>query len=526
MAVDVTLAERLLATLDADLTRDGRLGKVRRYLAGDHDLPYMPKGAKKEFEHIAARSITNWTPTIPGTFTRSLFVDGYRAAKTAENVTSWAYWQANGLDARQTIAHRGALEYGTSYTLVLPGSVQGKSMPVIRPLSPLRSLAWYTDPDDEFPAYGLLVKGEDTEGARIFEVYDSEGSQTFSTTTGADGKAVTVQTGEFAHGLGVTPFVRFRDRLDDEATGLVRPILPLQDRGNEVVFSTLIALQYASFRQRWATGLAVPVDEDPDSPTFGQAVEPFQAAVDRLWVSDDPTAKFGDFAQTEISGHLSLYKSTIETLAATSDINPGILMGTDANPASADALAALNDATQRRLGEFETNFGESWETVFRLAALAAGDRAGYEDTSAQVRWRDTEARSMAATVDALGKIASMLQVPVEALWEQIPGVTQQDVEHWKTLRDASDPLALMLGETARQIAPVDTDAPAEETASPDAALDPADLKARADALGVLVRAGMTSASAAAIVGLTGAEFTGAVPTSLRLPEAAAEKLEA
>lgn len=452
MAVDVALAGRLLGNLDTDLQRDGRLGKVRRYLKGDHDLPYMPKGAKKEFEHIARRSVTNLLPSIPDTFTRSLHVDGYRPARSSDNAAPWSYWQANGLDARQTIAHRGALEYGTAYNLVLPGSVQSKRVPVIRPLSPLRSLAWYSDPDDLFPEIGLLVKGQTTDGARLFQIFDAENVYTFAAVDAQGQREIYLSKTE-AHGLGVTPFVRFRDRLDDEAVGVVSPHFTLQDRANEVVFSTLIALQYASFRQRWATGLAVPVDEDPDSPTFGQAVEPFQAAVDRLWVSDSPEAKFGDFAQTDISGHLALFKSTAETLASAADISPGALMSGLANPVSAEALAALGDATQRRLGEFETNFGESWEQTLRLAALAAGDGSNAADTAAQVKWRDSEARSLASTVDALGKIATMLQVPVEALWEEIPGVTQQTVERWKALRAESDPLAAMLNETARQIAP-------------------------------------------------------------------------
>lgn len=449
MAVDVALAERLLATLDTDLTKDGRLGKVRRYLKGEHDLPYMPRGAKKEFEHLARRSVANWLPSIPSTFSRSLFVDGYRPARSATNATPWDYWQANGLDARQNITHRGALEYGTSYNLVLPGSLKAKRVPLIRPLSPLRSLAWYTDPDDEYPEIGFLLKGTTTDGARLFEVFDRDAVYTFAEVD-EDGSKKTYLSRTDAHGLGVTPFVRFRDRLDDEAVGLVAPNITTQDRVNEIVFSTMIALQYAAFRQRWATGLAVPVDEDPESPTFGQAVEPFQAAVDRLWVSDSPDAKFGDFAQTEITGHLALYKSTVETLAATSDIHPGALMGTSSNPPSAEALAALTDATQRRLGEFETNFGEAWESSLRLAAFAAGDRAAAEDVSAQVRWRDTEARSLAATVDALGKVAQMLQVPVEALWEQIPGVTDQDIAYWKVLREQADPLGSLVSEFQRQ----------------------------------------------------------------------------
>jgi hypothetical protein len=63
-----------------------------------------------------------------------------------------------------------------------------------------------------------------------------------------------------------------------------------------------------------------------------------------------------------------------------------------------------------------------------------------DDTSAQVVWRDTEARSLAATVDALGKLTQMLGVPPQSLWERIPGVTQQDVEAWKAQAATADPL--------------------------------------------------------------------------------------
>src|SRR5512133_1660094 len=136
VAVNTALAARLIAELDEDLDKDrGRIGKVRRYLKGDHDLPYMPKGAKREYRDLAERAITNWLPLITDTFAQRLFVDGYRAPKSGSNAAAWEHWQANRLDARQTIAHRGAINYGTSYVLVLPG----KPAPLIQPLSPTRS---------------------------------------------------------------------------------------------------------------------------------------------------------------------------------------------------------------------------------------------------------------------------------------------------------------------------------------------------------------------------------------------------
>jgi hypothetical protein len=447
--LDPKLAGRLDEQLEADLQREGRLGKVRRYLKGDHDLPYMPKKAKAEYKMLAQRAITNWTPLISDTYAKGLFVDGYRPAKDATNAAAWDFWQANGLDARQTIAHRGALEYGTSYALVLPGTVGTKRIPYFRPLSPLRSAAWYQDSDDEFPEIALRRKGETMDGTQLVELFDKNSVYTFYKEKDAsDWRLSKVEE----HGLGVTPFVRFRERLDDESTGVIRPLLTLQDRANEIVFSTLIAIQYAAFRQRWATGLAIPEDEN------GNPVEPFQAAVDRLWVAEDHEARFGDFAQTEISGHLSAYDSTVQTMAAIAQISPNILTGDMVN-VSAEGLASLQDVTQRKLGEYETLFGESWESGFRLASRAAGNR-GTDDTAAQVRWRDTEARALAQTVDALGKMATMLSVPVEALWEQIPGITEQDVIRWKSLRQ-TDPLADIAAEIARQnTATPPTEAPA------------------------------------------------------------------
>jgi len=460
MIVDPKLAGRMNDELERDLEpQKGRLGKVKRYLEGDHDLPYMPKGASGEFLHLAQRSVTNWTPLLSDTYGKGLFVDGYRPAKAADNSTGWSYWQANGLDARQSVAHRGAFEYGASYTLILPGTVQSRRVPLMRPLSPLRSMAWYRDEDDEHPELALRRVGKTADGTQLLEMFDKTNVYTFARPKDYGTNWILSSTDE--HGLGVTPFVRFRDRLDGDSVGIIRPLIGLQDRINEIVFSTLIAIQYASFRQRWATGLAIPVKEvqDPEHPddpnaTIEIPVEPFEAAVNRLWVAEDEQARFGDFAQTELSGHAAAYKEGVGTFASLAQISPNIFTGDLVN-ISAEALAQMERSTQLKLGQYETLFGEAWESAFRLAAHAARDTKGAVDFDAQVRWRDTEARSMAQTVDALGKVATMLQVPVEALWDRIPGVTDQDVIRWKALRQ-TDPLADLVATVAKQTATANT----------------------------------------------------------------------
>lgn len=513
--MDITpkLAADLDARLTHDLKDDARLGLVRRYLAGEHDLPYMPKAARSEYRRLAEQSRVNWLPLIPDEFTKGLAVDGYRLPKDHENIAAWEFWQDNGLDARQTIAHRGALEYGVSYVLVLPGSAFQR--PVIRPLSPLRSAAWYADDDDEFPEIALqrLDTFRDGQTRRVrIAVYDETRKVTYSRPV--EGGEMRHESTE-QHNLGVVPFVRFRTRLDGESEGLVRPFKRHQDRINDVVFSIAMAMQYASFRQRWATGLLVPEDDD------GNPVEPFQSAVDRLWVSTSGDTKFGDFAQTDIRGHQDEYKAAVASLASAAQISPAVLTGDLVN-VSADALLSIRQGTNRKLDEYKLLFGEAWESVFRLAARAAGMEE--PDVSAEVRWRDTSGEQMAAKVDALGKLAQMLNVPADALWEDVPGMTDSKLQRW---RDSAreDPLATLTAEITRQTAGATderTEAPAD---APSPAIDATAEKARADALGVLIRSGVDPQSAARRVGLEGVEFTGAMPVSLRLPTADAATLE-
>lgn len=437
------------------LTRNGAKGRVRRYLEGDHDLPYMPRGAKAEFRSLAKKSVTNWLPLVSDTFSKALFVDGYRPAKDPENAAPWAFWQANGLDARQTIAHRGAIEYGQSFVLVLPGD----PVPVITPLSPLRTHALYEDPDADFPTVALVAMGK--EAGTDYPLWDLYDDANVYHLRESQKDAPEVVSSE-AHDLGVVPFVRFRERLDGDAVGIISPLITIQDRVNETVFSLQIAIQYASFRQRWATGLAIPIDENAyladgvtPNPNLGKPIEPFEAAINRLWVSDSPDTKFGDFAQTETRGHLEAYLAAVRSMAAIGQTPPHVLLGDLVN-LSADALAAAEASTQRKVGEYETLFGEAWEQVLQLAAIADGGTA--DDDSAQVRWRDTEARSLAQTVDALGKIVQMLGVPAEGVWERIPGVTETDVERWKQLRQEGDVMGALLGDLARQQTPTATQA--------------------------------------------------------------------
>lgn len=442
-------AAAILAARKGD---EARLDRIDRYIRGEHDRPWQPKSAGREYLALADRARTNWLPLVVDVLAQDLIVEGYRLPDDPHNAAPWAHWQANGLDARQLGVHRATAGYGWSYGVVLPGL----GAPVIRGYSPRRMVALYDDPtDDEWPTVaGLVIPQPRGRGLRM-RLYDD--LAVYELAAPADSDRLELAAGApKLHQLGVCPVVRFVNRfdLDGRPVSEVEPLIPMQDRINETVFGLLMAQTYAAFRQRWATGLAIPTD-----PVTGEPVEPFSAAVDRLWHATDPAVKFGEFQQTDLSGHLSSLEAGIRHLAAVSQTPPQALSVPISN-LSAEALAALQQGHERKVSERKALLGQAWKQVFRLAALAAGDPPESADPRARVIWRDTEARSLAQTVDALGKLAQMLGVPPQALWERVPGVTTTEVEEWRALAAQGDPLAQLSAVLDAQAAGAPAPAPA------------------------------------------------------------------
>ncbi len=424
----VDASKKLLELREAE---QRRLRKIAAYVKGEASSVYVPKGARQEYKWLIRRARVNVLPLVVTVVAQALFVDGYRPAGSDKNTKAWETWQANRMDARQHGLHRAALKYGIAYNVVLPG----KPGPVIAPKSPRRMTAFYEDPvDDEWPEYALeeTVRNTLTGKVKSIRLYDENSRYDLEAHERDGGKLRLVKVED--HGLGVCPVVRYLngDDLDgdDCVRGEVEPLFEMQDQLNSTTFNLLMAQQYAAFRQRYVSGM-VPVDED------GNPKAPFAAAVDRLWVAEDADVRFGEFSQTDLSGYLQSAEATVRHIATVSQTPPHHLLGQMAN-LSAEALAAAESGLQRKIGERKSSFGESHEQTLRLAALADGDRKGWEDTSAQVVWRDTEARALASTVDALGKLTQMLQIPPQELWERIPGVTQTDVARWKKAAKDAD----------------------------------------------------------------------------------------
>lgn len=189
-----------------------------------------------------------------------------------------------------------------------------------------------------------------------------------------------------------------------------------------------------------------------------------------------------------------------------------------------ESQGAKQEARQDIVADAENQhivYGAALQRAFESAVMirdglsAAPDMSSLMLTDASA-WRPPQRPTLSALADAGQKqVTTAPELLQSEVGLELLGLEPGQIErHQAALRRAQGPSLVdrLAGATT----------PSEAaTATEDAAA----LKAKFDALGVAVRAGVDPAEAAARLGLAGIKFTGAVPVSLRLPESDAGSLE-
>lgn len=428
----VKVAKDLLPNLFHERKRLTRLDNWYRWKQENLTLP---RTATQELKALNELSKTPWLWLVVTTIAQAMFVDDYRSSKDNKTSPQWTTWLANGMDVRQIAIHRAALAYGYSFATVMPGTDDlGRNQSVIRGVSPRNMFAVYEDPaEDEWPEYAL----RDDPGGKLRLIDDQVVHKLQR--VGSDGEIK--HMGFEWHGAGRCPVIRYANDLDLEgrATGQVEPFIGVASRINKTTYDRLQTQHFNSWKIRTASGMA-----EPETDVERERAKLLLRQGDIL-IAEDPDTKFGTLDETSLEGFIKAGESDIEALSATSQTPSYALTGKLVN-LNAEALVAARHPLTQKVFEIRTSFGGSHNRTMRMSAWFEEDYEIATDVTAQVKWQDLEARSLSQAVDAYGKAAKMLGVPVQALWGRIPGVSKNDVEEWQQMALASDPLTAYLRE--------------------------------------------------------------------------------
>ncbi|WNM74097.1 portal protein [Mycobacterium Phage Nergal] len=399
-------------------------------------------------EGLAWTAQTNYLPLVLDVYSQAMKVDNYIASGTRDTAKPWEWWQRNKMAALQTGINRSVLHFGAGYTVVTPamapaGAEQPANGAFIRPLTPRKLTALYGEPiewtpgvtpvDNDWPISALEINGN------AIRLYDEEVVHFIGAQRAPQESALGWKDPEYSHidnfryiearphNVGVCPVVRFRDRwrLDgDEVMGIIEPLLQIQGRIDETVYESLVSQYFTAFTQRWVAGWK-PKDN----------AEALRQAASDTWYFDKDNVKVGQFEQGKPDGYIAMQEAAKRDISAIAQV-PAHALGMQGLVNISEAtLAALENGKEANAAEIRTSLGESYEQMLRTCAHIVGDATAAADFDAEVKWQDTSARNFAAQIDALGKMFTMLNLPEELLWEDVPGKTKAWVDRAKKLAE-------------------------------------------------------------------------------------------
>jgi hypothetical protein len=392
------------------------------YYDGKHRLTFVSSKYREAFASMLSGVTDNWMPIVVDAVAERLLPQGMRwSDEPAADADAWEIWQANNLDADARLAHRTALTAGRCALMVWNGA---DDKPEITVESPFEVFVAYRSGSRRERVAALKSWTDEWTGDRRHNLYLPDGIHKFLGTKTSD-RLVELEV--VANPLGVVPIVELRNRCD--LAGVTRSelaeVTSTQDQINKLVCDMLVAAEFQAFRQRWATGMDVPVDEETQKP-----VEPFKAAIDHLWISPDENTKFGDFNATDLTIYTKALENRVQSLASRSRTPPHYLLGGQLLP-SGESIKAAETGLIAKVHERQTGFGEAWESAMRLAFLVRGDTAKADDMSGELVWADAESRTESEHIDALVK-KKAIGVPVQQLWEDA-GYSPQQISRFRVM---------------------------------------------------------------------------------------------
>jgi len=404
----VTLAREVL--IPGYQAERAKLDLIDNWYRWNPEQVRVPGHADQEEKYLRDLAETPWLGLVVTTVAQQLVGELVRSSERDDVKALWLPWQRNRMPSRQRAIHRAALAYGYAYTTVMPGD----SGAVIRGYSPRNMYAVYADPvEDEYPMYYIRVVGN------RYVVVDEEAVYTL---VDQDGRLQYVT--HDLHGAGVTPAIRYSNQIDLEGRtpGEVEPFIPIAKRINKTTFDRLLIQHHSSWKIRTATGLDMPTD-----PAEQQRVK-LLLRQDSILTGEEGV-QFGTLDETSPEGLIKAGETDIETLAAVSQTPAHALTGKMIN-LSADAITEARAMLDLKAGERKVGFGDSHVQTLRLASHIEGRKEDAEDFTLTMYWADLESRSMSQAADALGKMATMLGIPAEKLWDRVPGVTPDIAASW------------------------------------------------------------------------------------------------
>lgn len=409
------------------------LKELEDWYCGEHPLPFLTKShapkMRSEFRQMLEESRSNFMRLLIDVVDERMQIEGIRLSATSDATTdkdSWDTWQANQMDSLSRAAILDSLIKGVSYVSVWEDA-NGDGYADLAVEDASETIVAYT-PGSNFRLRDAALKvwrQGDMQRANVWMPdalykFERDIKQGTGSNPGTKWQPVASDDAVVSHIFGVVPVIpiRNRGRLLVEGESEIADATSVQSQINGFLFLLALAGYFGAHRQRWATGIKLMEDEEN-----GDLKEPFDIAIDKLIVDEDENARFGEFAQTDLTQYIKAIDQKVAHLAITTRTPKHYLLPDGQDP-SGDAIKSSESGLIRRVERKQSSVGEAFEEVARLGRMAEGK--GETQVDSEVVWSDASTESEAVRTDAVIKTFQAGLIPAEQALEDL-GYTQTQI---------------------------------------------------------------------------------------------------
>lgn len=406
-----------------------------RYYAGDQRMAYATEKFREAFgnlfkefsenacagvvDSLAARlKIQGWQSSLAKQTTEEIppAVEGAPARKKVLTVdplgeAAQEMWNRNRMDERSLDVHTEALRTGDSYLIVWPDEDMSAGI-------------WYNeaayvevqyDPNrQEELLRGSKIWFDDVEELWYLNIYLRTAIEKYVSKSKAAPTNIAgwVQRVDFVPNPYLrVPIFHFANQATcRHGESELRDIIAIQDGLNKSVMDMMIAMEFASFKQRYIIGMEVDVDETTGEPVQGSTKN---YGVDRLMAIPDPDAKVGQFDATDLDQFLRVTDKFWASVARVSGTPLHYFYITSGDFPSGEAIKSAESRFVTRIEDRQKGFSPAWSDALLFALDIEGklgdvptDRMGRRDFKAvtlKPQWKDAAPRTESELADTAVK---------------------------------------------------------------------------------------------------------------------------
>ena len=186
---------------------------------------------------------------------------------------------------------------------------------------------------------------------------------------------------------------------------ITRAVMSITDSAMRTLVGAEISREFFASPQRYILGASEDAFVDQDGqPTNGWSV--IQGRVLGIGYNDDDGVmpQVGQFASNSPAPFFDQLRAYAQMLAAETSIPTSYLGLQTDNPASADAIRALENRLVKRAERRQKQFGRTWSEVAKLSLLVRDGVIPAEVNDVRPIWRDASTPTVAASTDAAVKL--------------------------------------------------------------------------------------------------------------------------